>query len=70
MFSEAFNEIIGPGNFPCCQKMGLGTVGLLQAHVVHHRYQMQVDGGNGVTRRPHGKDSLYNTRAVLIFPFK
>lgn len=29
MFSEAFDEIIGPGNFPRCQKMGLGPVRLL-----------------------------------------
>ena len=63
---KALNQVIRLGNLPCRQQMGLRLVRLFQAHVVHHRNQMQVDCGNGVTGRPHGKGGLHHASAGAV----
>ena len=66
VFPEGFDEIVRPGDLPGGQQMGLGLFRRLETHVVHHRHQMQVDGGDGVGGRSHGKGSLHHPGAVGV----
>ena len=70
MLAEALDQVVGPGNLPSRQEMGLGPFRLLQAHVVHHRDQVQVNGGDGVIGRAHGKGSLHRSGAVGVLPLQ
>ena len=57
----------GPGYDPGGQKMLLGLIHLLEAHIVHDRHEMQIDSGNGVLLRTHGQGSLHDAKALCVF---
>ena len=67
MLSESLDQIVGPGKFPGCQQMHLSLLGLLETHVIHHRHQVQVDGGDGVYLRLHGQCGVHQADAFLVF---
>ena len=67
---EALDEVVGLGQGPGGQEVGSGLFGLLQAHVIHHRHQVEVEGGDGVGRRPHGQRPLHQAGTGAVLPFQ
>ena len=70
MFPEALDEVVGPGQGPGGEQMGPRPVGLLQAHVVHHRHQVQVDGGDGVALSAHPQHTFHDPGAGAVVPLE
>ena len=56
----------GWASFQAGQQVRLGPLRLLQAHIVHHRHQVQIDGGDGKHLCLHGKGSLHNADALSV----
>ena len=48
----------------------LGMFRLLQAHIIHHRHQMEVNGRDGILLSLQGKGGFHNADAFSIFPLQ
>ena len=70
MLPEALDQIVGPGDLPGRKQMALCLFRLTQAHVVHHRRQMQVDGRDGIPSPLHGQRGLGHAEAFAVVPLQ
>ena len=70
MLPKALDEVVRPGGLPRRQKMGLRPACLFHAHGIHDRDQVQIDGGDWVAGRAHGKGGLHNSGAVGVLLFQ
>lgn len=68
VLAKSLDEIVRTREFPCGKKMIARLFHALQAHVVHHGDEVQVDGGNGVGRGLLRSDAFLRCHAVHACP--
>ncbi len=70
VLSEPFDQIVRLSQFPGRQQVGLGMFRLLQAHIIHHRHQMEVNGRDGILLSLQGKGGFHNADAFAVVPLR
>lgn len=70
MFAEALNQIVRLRIGPGIHEMPVRLFDIPQAHIVHHRDQVQVYGGNGKEVPAHRQGGLRDTRAERVLPLQ